>query len=82
MTKFKFFHCHELGHFATNSPLNKSKKKSSGGAVGEALTSKFEMEFSLIACMMSSNMGSVWYLYCGDSFHMTGNKDLFSDLEA
>eukprot|EP00253_Pinus_taeda_P029089 PITA_29089 len=31
MTKVKRFHCHELGHFATNCPLKKSKKKSSGG---------------------------------------------------
>ena len=26
-------------------------------------------------------MGSVWYLDSGASFHMTGDKDLFSDLE-
>ena len=26
-------------------------------------------------------MGSVWYLYSGASFHMTGDKELFSDLE-
>ena len=26
-------------------------------------------------------MGSVWYLDSGDSFHMTGDKELFSELE-
>ena len=81
MTKVKCFHCHELGHFATNCPLKKSKKKSLGGEVGEALTSQFELDFSLIACMVSLMMGSVWYLDNGASFHMTSNKELFSDLE-
>ncbi len=81
MMKVKCFHYHELGHFATNCPLKKSKKKSSGRAVGEALSSQFELDFSLIACMVSSMMGSVWYLDSGASFNMTGNKELFSDLE-
>jgi len=26
-------------------------------------------------------MGSVWFLDSGASFHMTGDRDLFSDLE-
>ena len=26
-------------------------------------------------------MGNVWYLDSGASFHMTGNKELFSNLE-
>ena len=26
-------------------------------------------------------MGSVWYIDSGASFHMTGDKELFSDLE-
>eukprot|EP00253_Pinus_taeda_P003058 PITA_03058 len=81
MTKVKHFRCHELGHFATNCPLKKSKKKSSGGAVSEALASQFELEFSLITCLASSMMGNVWYLDSGASFHMTRDKYLFSDLE-
>ena len=48
MSKVKCFHCHEQGNFATNCPLKKSKKKSSGGAAGEALTSQFELDFDLI----------------------------------
>ena len=49
--------------------------------MGEALASQFELDFSLIACLVSSAMGSVWYLDSGASFHMTGDKELFSDLE-
>ena len=43
--------------------------------------SQFELDFSLIACMESSALGLVWYLDSGASFHMTGDKDIFSDLE-
>ena len=81
MKKVKCFHCHELCHFAPNSPLKKSKKKSLEVAACEALASQFELEFSTIACMVSSMMGSVWYLDNGASFHMTRDKELFSDLE-
>ena len=31
--------------------------------------------------MVSSALGSVWYLDSGSSFHMTRDKELFSDLE-
>jgi hypothetical protein len=31
--------------------------------------------------MASSALGSVWYLDSGASFHMTGDKEFFSDLE-
>ena len=31
--------------------------------------------------MVSSALGSVWYLDSGTSFHMTRDKELFSDLE-
>ena len=58
MKKVKCFHCNKMGHFATNCPL----KKSSGGAEGEALASQFKLDFSLISWMVSSIMGSVWYL--------------------
>ena len=79
--KVKCFHYHELNHFATNFPLKKSKKKSSGGVAGEALAFQFELDFSLIACMVSSMMETVRYLDNGASFHMIGDKELFSDLE-
>ena len=79
MSKVKCFHEH--GHFATNCPQKKKNKKVVGTAAGEALASQFDIGFSLIACMVSSALGSVWYLDSSASFHMTGDKELFSDLE-
>ena len=38
-SKVRCFHCHEVGHYATNCPQNKSKKGSSKGSVGKALAS-------------------------------------------
>ena len=81
MSKVKCFHYHEHGHFATNYPQNKKNKKVGGSTVGEALASQFELDFSFIACMVSSALESMWYLDSGASFHMTGDKELFSDLE-
>ena len=62
MSKVKCFHCHEHGHYATNYPQKKKNKKVGRSAAVEALASQFELDFSLIACMMSSALGSVWYL--------------------
>ena len=31
--------------------------------------------------MVSSKMGSVWYLDSGASFHMAGDKEIFSRME-
>ena len=81
MYKVRCFNCHKMGHYATNFPSKKSKKGSSEGSKGEALASQFEMDFTLITCMVSSMMGCVWYLDSGASFHMTGDKNLFSALE-
>eukprot|EP00253_Pinus_taeda_P028937 PITA_28937 len=79
--KVRCFHCHEVGHFAINCPLRKSKKGSVEGSEGEALASQFELDFTLFTCMVSSMMGSGWFLDSGASFHMTGDKSLFSTLE-
>jgi len=80
-SKVRCFHCHEVGHYAMNCPQNKSKKGSSKGSDGEALASQFESDFNLIAYMVSSMVGCVWYLDSGASFHMTDDKSLFSTLE-
>jgi len=73
-SKVRCFNCHEVGHYATNCPLNKSKKGSSKGSYGEALASQFEFVFTLITHMVSSMVGCVWYLDSGASFNMTNNK--------
>ena len=75
------FHRHKHGHFSTNCPQKKKNKKARGSATVEAFSSQFDLEFSLIACMVSSALGSVWYLDSGASFHMMGDKEIFSDLE-
>eukprot|EP00253_Pinus_taeda_P017355 PITA_17355 len=81
MSKVICFNCHKMGYYVTNFPSNKSKKGSLEGSEGEPLASQFEMDFTLIACMVSSMMGCVWYLDSGASFHMTGDKNLFSALD-
>ena len=80
-SKVRCFNCHEMGHYATNFPSKKSKKGSSEGSEGEALASQFEMDFTLIRCMVSSMMGCAWFLDSGASFHMTDDKSLLSTLE-
>eukprot|EP00253_Pinus_taeda_P029879 PITA_29879 len=80
-SKVRCFNCHEMGHYVTNFPSKKSKKGSSDVSEGEALASQFKMDLTLIACMVSSMMGCGWYLDSGASFHMTGDKILFSALE-
>ena len=81
MSRVKSFHCHKHGNYATNYPQNKKNKKVGGSVAGEALASQFELDFSLIACMVSSALGLGWYLGSGASFHITGDKKLFNDLE-
>ena len=80
-SKLKCFHCHKHRHLATNCPQKKKNKKVVGVVADEALASEFELDFSLIACLVSITMGSVWYLDSGVSFHMMGDKELFNDLE-
>ena len=80
-SKIKYFHCHEFKHYATKCPHKKASKKTSGEVAGGSLASKFEPEFTRIACMASTMMGSVWYLDSGASFHMTRCRDFLSDLK-
>jgi len=80
-SKVRCFNCHEMGHYETNCPSKKSYKGSLKGSEGEALASQFEMDFTLIACMVSSMMGCGWYLDSGASLHMTGDKILFNTFE-
>lgn len=82
LMKIKCFHCHEHGHYAKNCPQKKANKKElTIAATSEALASQFELNFTLIACMADISMGGVWYLDNGASFHMMGNRDIFSDFD-
>ena len=81
LSKIKCFHYHELGHYATKCSHKKDGKKPLGGVEDEVLASQFKLDFTLITCMVTSVMGSVWYLHSGASFHMTDNKQLFNDME-
>lgn len=81
MSKIKCFHYHELRHYAKKCPHKKASKKPLGGAASESLASKFELYFTLIVCMVTHVMGSVGYLDNGASFHMTSNKEFFSNFE-
>lgn len=54
LSKIKFFHCHEFGHYATKCPNKKSNKHVAAITGGESLSSQFKLEFSLIACMECS----------------------------
>ena len=62
MSRVKCFHYHEHGHYATNCPQKKKNNKTSTSSFGEALASQFEFEFSFIECMVSTEMGSEWYM--------------------
>ena len=62
LSKVKFFHYHKHGNLATNCSQKKKKKKDIGVVASVALPSQFELDFSLIACMASSALSSVWYL--------------------
>lgn len=73
LSRIKCFHCHEFKHYAMKCP-HKNESKKTIGVAGEALASQFKLDFTLIACMFSIVMGSVWYLDNGASFHMMGNK--------
>ena len=70
-----------MGHFATNCPLRKSKKGFVEGSEGEALASQFKLDFTLFTRMVSSIVGSGWFIDNGASFHMTDDKSLFITLE-
>ena len=59
MSRVKCFHCHKHGYYATNCPQKKKNKKVGGSAASEPLASQFELDFSLISCMVSSALGLI-----------------------
>jgi transposase InsO family protein len=83
LSKVKCFQCHQLGHYATKCPQRKKGPKKGQFAASteiEEFSSRFEEDFSFIACMASSVTSTTWFIDSGASCHMTGNKNYFSQL--
>jgi hypothetical protein len=71
MSKVKCFACHKFGHYAGQCP-NKKKKQTAASAEVEEFSTKFDKEFSLIACLSSrTTTTDTWYIDSGASRHMT-----------
>ena len=72
MSKVKCFAYHKFAHYAVQCP-NRKKKQVAASTDLEEFSSKFEREFSLIACLSScSGSSRVWYIDSGASTHMLG----------
>jgi hypothetical protein len=83
LSKVKCFQCHQFGHYATKCPQRKKGSKKGQFATSAEIkefSSRFEEDFSLIACMASAMTSSTWYIDSGASCHMTGNINYFSQL--
>jgi hypothetical protein len=80
MSKVKCFVCHKFGHYAGQCP-NKKKKQTTASAEVEEFSTKFDKEFSLIACLSSrTTTTDAWYIDSGASRHMTAVREHLTDL--
>jgi hypothetical protein len=80
MRKVKCIACHKFGHYAGQCP-NKKKKQTVASAEVEEFSTKFDKEFSLIACLSSRTTTSdTWYIDSGASRHMTTVREHLTDL--
>ena len=81
MSKVKCFACHKFGHYVVQCP-NKKKKQVAASVDLEEFSSKFEREFSLIACLFTcSGSSRVWYIDNGASTRMYGVREVFSEIK-
>jgi hypothetical protein len=83
LSKVKCFQCHQLGHYTTKCPQHKKgpgKGQFAASAEIEEFSSRFEEDFSFIACMASSMTSTTWFIDSGASCHMIGNKNYFGQL--
>jgi hypothetical protein len=80
MRKVKCFACHKFGHYAGQCP-NKKKKQTTASAEVEEFSTKFDKEFSLIACLTSrTTTPDTWYIDSGASLQMTTVREHLTDL--
>jgi hypothetical protein len=80
MSKVKCFACHKFGHYAGQCP-NKKKKQTIASAEVEEFSTKFDKEFSLIACLSSRTITTdAWCIDSGASHHMTTVREHLTDL--
>jgi hypothetical protein len=78
MSKVKCFACHKFGHYAGQCP---NKKQTAASAEVEEFSTKFDKEFSLIACLSSrTTTTDAWYIDSGASRHMTAVREHLTDL--
>ena len=83
VSKVMCFICHKQGHFSSQCPDRKKKSNTqmAGSVEVDEFSRNFDEEFYLIACMVSTTGSSIWYIDCGASSHMTGQKRFFRDLQ-
>ena len=80
MSKVKCFACHKFWHYAGQCP-NKKKKQTSASTEVEEFSTKFDKEFSLIACLsLRTTTPDTWYIDSGASCHMTAVHDTWQIL--
>jgi hypothetical protein len=82
MSKVKCFACKRMEHYVGQCP---NRKKRSGGTVATADEAEFQAQFErecdfLICCTSVESTPSIWYIDSGDSSHMIGIREHFSDL--
>jgi hypothetical protein len=80
-SKVKRFHCHKMGHFASQCPERKKKKpQMATSTTVDEFAKSFEEDFCFIACISSTTVSNMWFVDSGASCHMIGCKEWFTRL--